>query len=60
LPVERSIYHYRSRRAGQAELTERIKEVPPPACIYGYRRIHVLLRRDGWWVNPKRVYRLVS
>ena len=25
---------------------------------YGYRRIHVLLRRDGWRVNAKRVYRL--
>jgi len=25
---------------------------------YGYRRIHVLLRREGWPVNPKRVYRL--
>ena len=25
---------------------------------YGYRRIHVLLRREGWLVNPKRIYRL--
>ena len=25
---------------------------------YGYRRIHVLLCRDGWRVNVKRVYRL--
>ena len=25
---------------------------------YGYRRIHVLLRREGWRVNAKRVYRL--
>ncbi len=25
---------------------------------YGYRRIHVLLRREGWRVNGKRVYRL--
>ena len=25
---------------------------------YVYRRIHVLLRREGWRVNPKRVYRL--
>jgi putative transposase len=25
---------------------------------YGYRRIHVLLQRDGWAVNVKRVYRL--
>ena len=25
---------------------------------YGYRRINVLLRREGWKVNHKRVYRL--
>ncbi len=25
---------------------------------YGYRRIHVLLRREGWVVNAKRIYRL--
>ena len=25
---------------------------------YGYRRIHVLLQREGWSVNHKRVYRL--
>ena len=25
---------------------------------YGYRRLHVLLRREGWMVNPKRVLRL--
>ncbi len=25
---------------------------------YGYRRIHVLLRHEGWRVNTKRVYRL--
>lgn len=25
---------------------------------YGYRRIHVLLRREGWRVNAKRVWRL--
>ena len=27
---------------------------------YGYRRLHVLLRREGWAVNHKRVYRLYS
>jgi putative transposase len=25
---------------------------------YGYRRVHVLLRREGWTVNKKKVYRL--
>ena len=58
LPVERSTYHYRSRRAGQAQLIERIREIAATRVRYGYRRIHVLLRRQGWQVNAKRVYRL--
>jgi putative transposase len=58
LPVYRSTYHYRSRRAGQAHLIERIREIAATRVRYGYRRIHVLLRREGWRVNPKRVYRM--
>ncbi len=58
LPVDRSTYHYRSRRAGQAVLTERIKAIAATRVRYGYRRIQVLLRREGWAVNTKRVYRL--
>ena len=58
LPVDRSTYHYRSRRTGQAQLIERIKEIAATRARYGYRRIQVLLRREGWRVNTKRVYRL--
>ena len=32
-------YHYRSRRAGQAQLTERIKEIAATRVRYGYRRM---------------------
>jgi putative transposase len=55
LPVNRSTYHYRSRRAGQAHLSERIREI---ATTRVYRRIHVLLRREACRANAKRVYRL--
>ncbi len=58
LPVERSTYHYRPRRAEQAELRKRIKEIAETRVRYGYRRIHVLLRREGWPINVKRVCRL--
>ena len=58
MPVERSTYHYRSRRAGQAHLIARIREIAATRVRYGYRRIHLLLRREGWRINPKRVYRL--
>ncbi len=36
----------------------RIRELAGSRVRYGYRRIAVLLRREGWEVNTKRVYRL--
>jgi putative transposase len=39
-------------------LRGRIKELAQARVRYGYRRIHVLLRREGWKVNPKRIARL--
>ena len=60
LLVDTSTYHYKSRRAGQAGLEQRIKEICQTRVRYGYRRVHVLLRREGWPINQKktrRVYR---
>lgn len=39
-------------------LKERIKDIAATRVRYGYRRISVLLRREGLRVNDKRVYRL--
>jgi putative transposase len=36
----------------------RIKEIAAVRVRYGYKRIHVLLTREGWRVNHKRVYRI--
>ena len=36
----------------------RIKELAATRVRYGYKRIYILLRREGWPVNHKRVYRL--
>jgi putative transposase len=58
MPVDRSTYHYRSRREDSTPLKQRIKEIAETRVRYGYRRIHVLLRREGWLVNAKRVCRL--
>lgn len=58
IPINRSSYCYRSKRTGQAQLMTRIREIAETRVRYGYRRIHVLLRREGWAINPKRVYRL--
>ena len=54
----RSTYHYRSRRAERAGLKQRIREIAETRVRHGYRRIHVVPRREGWRVNAKRVYRL--
>jgi putative transposase len=51
-------YRYRSRRPGQAALETRIKEICATRVRYGYRRVHVLLRREGWQINAKRVHRI--
>ena len=36
----------------------RIKEITETRVHYGYRRVHVALRREGWKDNHQRVYRL--
>lgn len=58
LKAPRSSHHYKSRRPSQAALKTRIREIAETRVRYGYRRIHVLLRREGWPVNATRVYRL--
>jgi putative transposase len=44
--LDTSTYHYRSRRPGQAALEQRIKGICQARVRYGYRRVHVLLRRE--------------
>ena len=58
LSISRSLYGYRSRRPDSGKLRERIGELAAEKRRYGYRRIHVLLRREGWQINRKRTYRL--
>ena len=56
--MDTSTYHYKSHRHGQAVLEQRIKEIVETRMGYGYRRVHVVLRREGWMTNIKRIYRL--
>jgi putative transposase len=53
-----SSMQYRSVRPPQEPLRSRIREIAHARVSYGHRRVHVLLRREGWKVNMKRVYRL--
>ena len=49
---------YQSRRDPQTELRIRLRDLAATRIRYGYRRLTVMLRREGWRVNTKRVYRL--
>jgi putative transposase len=49
---------YKSRKKPQEPLRRRLREIAATYVRYGYRRLTVLLRREGWNVNAKRVYRL--
>jgi putative transposase len=58
LQFSRASHRYVSIAPEQAVLRQRIREVASVRVSYGYRRIHLVLRREGWRVNHKRVYRL--
>jgi len=54
----RSAWYYQSRENEDAPLLRRIEEIAAARVRYGFWRIFVLLRREGWKANHKRVYRL--
>jgi putative transposase len=56
--VGRSSFCYRSQASDQTALRLRLRDLAATRVRYGYRRLHVLLRREGCRVNHKRVYRL--
>jgi putative transposase len=56
--ISRSLYRYRSRRPDCTPLRSRIEEIAAAKRRYGYRRVYLRLRREGWDVNRKRVYRI--
>lgn len=56
--LARSTFAYKRRPSDDAVLIARIREIALTRVRYGYWRIYTLLRREGWVVNHKRVYRL--
>ena len=60
LRFDTSSYHYKSRRSDLAALKARIKDICETRVRYGYRRVAYVLRREGWHVNQKKVYRLYN
>ena len=58
LELDRSSYRYEAAADGDAELRGKLLGLARQKPRYGYRRLHVLLQRQGQAVNVKRVYRL--
>lgn len=58
LAVNRSTIRYRSVRPDQEPLRRRLREMAAARTHAGYRQLHVYLRREGWRINHKRLYRL--
>jgi putative transposase len=58
IPVRIGTLRYQSVRDHQDALRQRLRELAAVRVRFGYRRLTVLLRREGWRVNAKRIYRL--
>lgn len=58
LAVDRSSVRYTSTRPDDAELREAMKKVASERRRFGYRRIHVMLERQGMVMNQKKLRRL--
>lgn len=54
----RSSCRYRKRRQESPPLVARLRELAALRPRFGYRRLHVLLRREGERINHKKLYRL--
>lgn len=54
----RSTHRYESVAERQDALRMRLKELASKRVGFGYRRLHIMLQREGWEINHKRVYRL--
>jgi len=58
LRINHGTFRYQSHRREWVELRARIREIARSQIRYGYRKILVLLRREGWQVGKHLAYRL--
>ena len=58
VPIDRGTLRYLSQRDRQEGLRMRLRKLAASRVRYGYRRLTVMLNREGWNVNTKRIYRI--
>ena len=56
--ISRAGWYRKSTARDQTALRMRIREIAESRPRFGFQRIHVVLRREGWPVNKKRIHRL--
>jgi putative transposase len=54
----RMTMRYKTTRADDAALRQRMKAIAHERRRFGYRRLHVLLKREGYMINHKKLFRL--
>ncbi len=58
IDCERMTVRYRSRRPDDPKLRERLRALAHERRRFGYRRLHIFLKREGFVVNHKRLFRI--
>src|SRR5258706_5205592 len=56
--LSRWVFRYVEHRRDDRALRQRIREIAETRVRYGFPRIQILLRREGWRDNHKRTYRI--
>lgn len=56
--LQRSVWYAKSCARDQSALRQRIRDIAMSRPRFGYLRVLVMLKREGWAVGKKRVYRL--
>jgi putative transposase len=56
--IDPRVYRYRSKRSDDMALRTRLRELSAQRRRFGYRRLHILLQREGFDVNWKKLYRI--
>ena len=56
--IDPRVYRRRSTRPSDEELRRRLRDLAGERRRFGYRRLHLLLEREGWVLNWKKLYRL--
>lgn len=53
-----SVQYYRSVKDPKVALCRRMRELAQVRVRYDYRRLHILLKREGWQLGKNQTYRL--